>query len=87
MALQPHPVDSSANTFRRDIELRYGTCVVTRNPVSLVASHLVPKHVGDEGAEAIMERFVGEGDLKQFFWKFNNADAIGRGHDPTVTPF
>ena len=26
-------------------------------------------------------------ELKQFFWKFSNADAIGRGHDPTVTPF
>ena len=25
--------------------------------------------------------------LKQFFWRFNNADAMGRGHDPTVTPF
>ena len=25
--------------------------------------------------------------LTQFFWGFNHADAIGRGHDPTVTPF
>ena len=25
--------------------------------------------------------------LKQFFWRFNHSDAIGRGHDPTVTPF
>ena len=25
--------------------------------------------------------------LTQFFWGFNHADAIGRGHDPTVPPF
>ena len=36
--------------------------MVTRNNNSLIASHLVPKRVGDEGAEAIMERFVGDGE-------------------------
>ena len=25
--------------------------------------------------------------LKQFFWRFNNSDATGRGYDSTVTPF
>ena len=25
--------------------------------------------------------------LAEFFWRFNNADAKDRGHDPTVTPF
>ena len=51
-----------ANTFRRNLEERDVACVVTGNDVSLVASHLVPKRVGDEGAETIMERFVGEGE-------------------------
>jgi hypothetical protein len=25
--------------------------------------------------------------LTQFFWRFSNADAMERGHDPTVAPF
>ena len=51
-----------ANTFRRNLEERDVACVVTGQCFSLVSSHLVPKRVGDEGAETIMERFVGEGE-------------------------
>ena len=62
---------TSASTFRRQLEQRDVGCVVTRSnlPRLLVASHLVPKRVGDEGAKVIMERFVGVGegrDIHQF---------------------
>ena len=53
---------TQANTFRRNLEERDVACLVTGDDVSLVASHLVPKRVGDEGAAEIMERFVGVGE-------------------------
>jgi hypothetical protein len=54
---------SNAATFRRDLDLRDGVCVVTQEPASfsLIASHLVPKRVGDDGAKEIITRFVGAG--------------------------
>jgi hypothetical protein len=50
---------SNAATFRRDLDLRDGTCVVTKQPVSLIAAHLVPKRLGDNGAKEVATRFVG----------------------------
>ena len=49
----------SAATFRRDVGLRDGACVVTQEPVALIASHLVPKRVGNDGAKEVVSRFVG----------------------------
>jgi hypothetical protein len=51
--------ESSASTFRHHIELRDDGCVVTRVPRSLVASHLIPKRMGTEGAKDVVTRFVG----------------------------
>lgn len=50
---------SNAATFHRDLNLRDGACVVTQNPTSLIASHLVPKRIGTEGAKDVVTRFVG----------------------------
>ena len=44
----------SAATFRRDVGLRDGACVVTQEPVALIASHLVPKRVGNNGAKEVV---------------------------------
>ena len=57
---------TSASTFRQNIDKRDVACVVTKSGTasSLTASHLVPKRVGDEGAKAIMERFVGVGESR-----------------------
>lgn len=51
--------ESSSTTFRRKITERDAGCVVTRSPDSLVASHLVPKRMGSEGAREVVTRFVG----------------------------
>ena len=50
---------SSAAAFCRDLNRRDVTCVVTQNSESLIASHLIPKRVGTEGAKEIVSRFVG----------------------------
>ena len=50
---------SSAATFSQDVGLRDRTCVVTQQPVTLIATHLVPKRVGSEGAKEVFTRFVG----------------------------
>ena len=49
---------SSAATFCRDVGLRDGACVVTQEPVALIASHLIPKRVGNDGAKEVVSRFV-----------------------------
>ncbi len=52
--------ESSASTFCQGITERDGgTCVVTSAPSSLVASHLIPKRMGTEGAKAVVTEFVG----------------------------
>jgi hypothetical protein len=54
--------ESNANAFSRLIRLRDGNaCVVTRidDPDPLVASHLIPKRLGTEGATGIVTRFCG----------------------------
>ena len=51
---------SSSETFGRLIRLRENhTCGVTRIPVNLVASHLIPKRMGRVGATDVMTRFSG----------------------------
>ncbi len=52
--------ESSASTFNRKIKKRDGgTCVITSAPSSLIASHLIPKRMGTEGAKAVVMEFVG----------------------------
>ena len=53
--------ESSAATFQQDLNLRDGVCVVSQNTSSLIASHLVPKRIGTEGAKEVVTRFVGAG--------------------------
>jgi len=50
---------SSANAFRRILEQRDSVCVVCRYRAPLVASHLIPRRIGTDGAKTIVERFVG----------------------------
>jgi len=49
---------SNANAFRRILDQRDGVCVVTRCHRPLVASHLIPRRIGTDGAKAIVERFA-----------------------------
>ena len=49
---------SSSTAFKRSLLQRDGFCVVTRSAPS-IASHLIPRRVGSDGATEIMERFVG----------------------------
>jgi len=52
--------ESSATTFRRYISLREGErCGVTRVSNTLIASHLIPKRMGSDGARDAIERFSG----------------------------
>jgi hypothetical protein len=51
--------ESSSRTFRRHLEVRDGGCVVTRATTSLIASHLIPKRMGTDGAKDVFTRFVG----------------------------
>jgi len=51
--------ESSSTTFRRHLELRDGGCVVTRAATSLIASHLIPKRMGTDGAKDVVTRFEG----------------------------
>ncbi|CAA7268420.1 unnamed protein product [Cyclocybe aegerita] len=51
--------ESSATAFRRDIQLRDGVCVVTGALSSFVASHLIPKRMGTDGAKTVVTEFVG----------------------------
>ncbi|KAJ3502954.1 hypothetical protein NLJ89_g8654 [Agrocybe chaxingu] len=52
--------ESSSATFQRDIETRDGmACVVSGASSSLIASHLIPKRIGTDGAKAIVTDFVG----------------------------
>ena len=42
----------------------------------------------DRAGVIVSERIpLDKSELAQFFWRFSNADAMERGHDPTVTPF
>ena len=42
----------------------------------------------DRAGVIVSERMpLDKSELTQFFWRFSNADAMERGHDPTVTPF
>jgi hypothetical protein len=50
--------ESSSTTFSRHLELRDGGCVVTRAATSLIASHLIPKRLGTDGAKEVVTRFV-----------------------------
>jgi len=49
---------SNANTFHRLLEQRDDVCVVSRCLAPLVASHLIPRRIGTDGAKAVVERFV-----------------------------
>lgn len=52
--------ESSANTFCRHLNVRDNGCVVTRSiSASLIASHLIPKRLGTDGAREVVTRFVG----------------------------
>lgn len=50
--------ESSAATFRQQIDQRDSTCVVAHSPYSLIASHLIPKRMGTDGVKEVVERFV-----------------------------
>ena len=42
----------------------------------------------DRAGVIVSERIrLDKSELTQFFWRFNDANATERGHDPTVTPF
>jgi len=49
---------SNANAFHRILDQRDGVCVVSRCLDPLVASHLIPRHIGTDGAKAIVKRFA-----------------------------
>jgi len=52
---------SNSSTFCQLVTERDGdTCVATSAPSSLVASHLIPKRMGTDGAKAVVAQFVGE---------------------------
>jgi hypothetical protein len=53
--------ESSATTFCRLLDERDGGCVVTASgsPSTLIASHLIPKRMGTDGAKEVVTRFVG----------------------------
>ena len=57
--------ESSAAIFRRHIEIRDDRCVVTHLAELLVASHLLPKRMGTEGAKRVVEEFVGAQAARQ----------------------
>ena len=51
---------SSASTFRRNLRHRDADkCVITGSPLTLVASHLIPKRMGTEGVKNVFRDFVG----------------------------
>ena len=51
---------SSASTFRRHLQTREaGRCGVTRLRQHLIASHLIPKRMGTQGAKSVVADFVG----------------------------
>jgi hypothetical protein len=50
----------SATTFDRHIRLREGAaCGVTRMPIPVISSHLIPKRMGTVGARDVITRFSG----------------------------
>lgn len=54
-------LEPNATTFLNQIRQRDGNrCVVTGAELSLVASHLIPKCLGTDGAKGIVTRFSGE---------------------------
>jgi hypothetical protein len=42
---------------------RDNVCVVTGTPNAIVASHLIPKHMGSDGALDVVTRFAGVHDV------------------------
>lgn len=56
---------SNPSTFRQHLNQRDGDmCAVTGDILSLRASHLIPKRLGTEGAEDIVNRFVGAAEVR-----------------------
>ncbi|KAM6493646.1 hypothetical protein JOM56_010007 [Amanita muscaria] len=51
---QPRPT-----AFRNAIRARDGTCIISQTSFSLIASHLVPKRLGDAGVTFVVRRFTG----------------------------
>ncbi|KAM6493643.1 hypothetical protein JOM56_010004 [Amanita muscaria] len=60
-----------ATTFRNAINERDGTCIISQNPFSLVASRLVPKRLGDATVTSVVRRFT-------------DSDAAVTRFDPTL---
>ncbi|KAM6491347.1 hypothetical protein JOM56_013121, partial [Amanita muscaria] len=48
-----------ATAFRNALLARDGTCIISQNPLSLIASHLVPKRLGDAAVTSVVQRFTG----------------------------
>lgn len=48
--------------FRNEVGECDGKCVVTQTSSPVVASHLIPKRLGTDGAQAVAERFCGMQD-------------------------
>jgi hypothetical protein len=49
-----------ATAFRDALLRRHQTCVITQQPLqqSLVASHLIPRRLGDAGVQSAFQRFT-----------------------------
>ena len=59
-----------ADAFRNELLQRDLTCVITREPILpqiLVASHLVPKRLGDAGVQSVIQRFTGSNTIVRRF--------------------
>ena len=60
-----------ATAFRNAIHERDRKCIISQNPFSLAASHLLPKRLGDAGVTSVVQRFTG-------------SDAAVTRFDPTI---
>ncbi|KAF5373230.1 hypothetical protein D9615_007414 [Tricholomella constricta] len=54
-----------ANMFRDTLLRRHQRCIITQSPIPslLVASHLIPRRLGDAGVHATVERFTGDSNV------------------------
>lgn len=51
--------EDRASVFRNALTLRDQTCVISHTPIHTIASHLIPRRLGDAGVRHVMTRFAG----------------------------
>ena len=56
---------TAATLFRRDLVQHHGVCVITQHQLEedLIASHLIPRRLGDAGVQFVTQRFTGSSTI------------------------